>query len=55
MTEDERIPTCSDHRWSAPQPRLVENNAGELVEHPTQKMRFCAHCPAEESLEKEPK
>lgn len=54
MTDDEPR-YCAEHHWSAPVPRLLKNAAGELVEHPTERMRFCTGCPAEVSVEKEPK
>jgi hypothetical protein len=55
MTDDDRPKFCSDHHWSSALPRLVENSAGQLVDHPTERMRFCANCPAEETVEREPK
>ena len=53
--DDDRPPTCSKHDWHPPVPRLVENKAGEWVEHPTDRMEFCNDCPAERTVEREPK
>jgi hypothetical protein len=53
MTDNDRPRFCSDHHWSPALPRLVENSAGQLVDHPTERMRFCANCPAEVSVERE--
>lgn len=41
--------TCHEHRWSEPRTVWVINQAGELVPHPTLRMRVCLECPAEET------
>lgn len=55
MTDDDQPRYCSDHHWAAPTPRLVRNAAGELVDHPTERMRWCLFCSAEETVEREPR
>lgn len=55
MTDDDRPRSCSKHDWHPPVPRLVENKAGEWVEHPTELMRWCMDCPATESVEGQPR
>ena len=54
MTED-RPPACINHDWFPPQPRLILNNAGQLVEHPTERMQFCGACMAERTVQEERK
>ena len=46
---------CADHSWSGPRTVWVEDAQGEYVEHPTEKVRICRDCPAQVSVEKEPK
>lgn len=53
MTDDDRPKYCSRHDWHPPVPRLVENAAGEWVEHPTELMRWCYNCAAQERVERQ--
>ena len=47
MTDDDRPRYCNEHRWGPPQPVWTFNAAGELVPHPTARLRLCVDCPAE--------
>jgi hypothetical protein len=44
MTDDDRLPTCSQHRWSELRPVWSEDG---MRQDPTQMRRFCLYCNAE--------